>query len=66
MAKRITLTEWGARHYSDPPKSEWQLRKMAREGKIHPPPVKEGREYRVLETARHIDWPMTLVERLQA
>jgi len=62
-AKRILLSEWAAKHYS-PPKSDWVLRKMVRDGKIYPPPVKEGREYRVLEDARCLDWPVTLADRL--
>lgn len=62
MAKRVTLEAWARQHYAELP-SAWQLRKWARDGKLYPPAVKEGREYRIPETARHLDWPITLADR---
>ena len=76
MPKKIPLTEWAARHY-DPAPSAWVLRRWARDGEIHPPPERVGREWYVHETAtrsaagQQPDSPpqparLSLVERLQA
>lgn len=47
---KTTLAEWAARHFTPTP-SLHTLRRMAREGKITPPPMLVGREYYVEETA---------------
>lgn len=51
--KYVSLETWAAAQY-DPVPSLWVLRKWRRDGEIHPPPQKVGKEWRVLETARRI------------
>lgn len=49
----IPLTDWSERHF-DPPKSIHTLRRWARDNRIHPAPIKAGREYRVHPDAKYI------------
>ncbi len=62
----ITLEAWAKKHF-DPVPSLWTLRRMARERRIYPRPVKVGKFYMVQEDARPVDptVPLTLLERLQ-
>ena len=53
MVKKITLKAWAAARY-DPPPSARTLQKWAREGDLHPPPVKLGRCYYISPKAMHI------------
>lgn len=53
----ITLQEWAARKFSKPPHVN-TLRRWADDGTIVPKPVKMGREFYVLPTARHINEPV--------
>jgi hypothetical protein len=65
--KFLTLEEWAAPRFTEPP-SLFTLRMMARNGKFSPPAVKIGKAYYVEETARVIDpnRPRPLVERLKS
>ena len=54
MSKQITLMAWAAVRF-DPPPSLWTLRRMAREGRIEPAPVKVGKSYFVPEDALPVD-----------
>ena len=54
MSKQITLLAWAAVRF-DPPPSLWTLRRMAREGRIEPAPVKVGKSYFVPEDAQPVD-----------
>ncbi len=64
--KQVTLAAWGSTAFS-PPLSLWTVRKMAKEGRIDPQPVKIGRTYYVQEDARPMDpnRKPTLAERLK-
>ncbi|MGE8318326.1 MAG: excisionase [Comamonas sp.] len=66
MTLRVTLSAWASEHFSPPP-SLWTLRKMVREGRIDPLPVKVGKSYYVQSDARPIDPNRrpTLVDRLR-
>lgn len=66
MSKRITLTAWAAAAF-DPAPSLWTLRKMVRERRIDPLPVKVGKSYYVQEDARPVDPSRrpSLVEKLR-
>jgi hypothetical protein len=64
--KRILLAAWAEAQF-DPPPSLWTLRRLVREGNIHPPPVLIGRQYYVEPTAKLLtaDMPRrSLVEQL--
>lgn len=50
---KITVAEWAARNYSQPP-SHWVLGKWRREGQIYPAPERVGREWFVEENARRL------------
>jgi hypothetical protein len=52
----ITLQEWAAQKFSTPP-HVCTLRRWAVDGTITPKPVKMGREFYVVPTARHINEP---------
>ena len=60
---KVTLEAWAAKHFTPSP-SLWSLRRMAREGRITPPPVKVGRHYMVEETARLADERPSLAQRV--
>lgn len=62
----VLLTEWGQARFSPPP-SLWTLRKMARDRRISPAPVKIGKAYYVEQDATVIDPSArpTLVQRLR-
>lgn len=63
----ITLQEWAKRKFAKPP-HENTLQRWARDGMIVPKPIKLGREFHVLPTARHIDEPVpgtSLADRLR-
>lgn len=66
MSKRITLMAWAAAAF-DPAPSLWTLRKMVREGRIDPLPLKVGKSYYVQEDARPVDPSRrpSLVEKLR-
>jgi len=51
---KILLEAWGEARW-DPPLTPWQLRKMARDGVIFPPPEKRGRSWYVEPTAYCLD-----------
>lgn len=67
MSKRVKLLDWAARHF-DPVPSLWTLRRLVRDGKIEPKPVKVGKCYYVQEDARPIDHSQqqTLLDRVRA
>lgn len=50
---KILLAEWAKLRY-DPPPSDWTLRRWARDGELHPPPEKVGRNYYVDPATRRI------------
>lgn len=52
----ITLQEWAARKFSQPPHVN-TLRRWANDGMIVPKPVKIGREFHVKPHARYIAEP---------
>ena len=66
MTKKITLLAWGAVNF-DPVPSLWTLRRMAREGRIEPAPVKVGKSCFVPENAPAVDpnRKPTLLERIR-
>ena len=66
MSKKITLLAWGSANF-DPAPSLWTLRRMAREGRIEPAPVKVGKAYFVPENAQAVDPSRkpTLLERIR-
>lgn len=54
MSERyVPLTEWSRRKF-DPPPSIRTLRQWARSGRIHPSPIRLGRQYRVKEDAEYV------------
>jgi predicted site-specific integrase-resolvase len=50
---KITVEEWAAKNYSQPP-SSWVLGKWRRLGQIYPPPERVGRNWFVEEDARRL------------
>jgi hypothetical protein len=64
--KLISLEQWAAAYFAPPP-SLWTLRKMVRDGKIIPRPVKVGKAYYVAADAAVIDPTArpTLVQRMR-
>jgi len=50
---KITVEEWAARNYSQPP-SSWVLGKWRRLGQIYPAPERVGRNWFVDENARRL------------
>lgn len=52
----VTLQEWAAMKFSRPPHAN-TLRRWARDGTIVPQPVKMGREFYVVPSARHVNEP---------
>lgn len=50
---KITLEEWAAKHYSQPPSSN-VLGKWRRLGQIYPPPERVGHSWFVPEDAQRI------------
>jgi len=54
VTKLLTLERWAER-YSPSPHIK-TVRRWAREGKILPPPKKNGRAYYVDENAEYSDW----------
>jgi hypothetical protein len=52
-ARKISVTEWAARAYADPP-SQAVLGKWRRQEQIHPPPERVGREWYVQANAIRI------------
>jgi hypothetical protein len=65
-SKKVLLEQWGREHF-EPPPSLWTLRKMVRDGKIDPQPVKVGKAYYVAQDAEVIDPARrpSLVQRLR-
>lgn len=67
--KKIPLKDWAAARY-DPPPSARTLQKWAREGDLHPPPVKVGRSYYIAANARRMTEVLagdsSIVEQLEA
>lgn len=52
--KRITLPTWASRKFEEPP-CRRTLERWARNGNIHPAPVKVGRSWLVLPDANYVD-----------
>ncbi len=51
IVKLMKLPKWAAARYDDPP-CKATLRRWCRDGRIHPPPVKTGRDWLVQENAQ--------------
>lgn len=65
----ITLQEWAKRKFSKPPAAN-TLWRWANDGTIQPKPIKMGRDFHVLPTARHVNEPApapdaTLADRIR-
>lgn len=54
MVKKITLKAWAAARYGPPPSAR-VLQRWAREGLLHPRPVKVGRCYYISPVAMHVN-----------
>ncbi len=52
--KRITLLAWAAKKFGEPPHQK-TLERWARNGHIHPQPVKVGRAWLVTPDANYVD-----------
>lgn len=71
-AQKITLEAWAKARFNPPPGVR-TLQRWAREGQLHPAPVKLGRSYYIAPTAVHTSEMLagdgggqSLVERLEA